>query len=66
MSKINLLLFAMAVGVTLPLLLWRMIRAEDGDGFMPISRDLTYILASAFLGAFALACFVFSFVLLIA
>lgn len=64
MNTTSLLWFAALVGVTLPLLLWRMIRAEDGYGLMPISRDLTYSLASAFLGAFAMACFVFAAVLL--
>ena len=65
MTKANLLWFAAAVGVTLSLLLWRMIRAEDGYGFMPISQDMTYALAGAFLEAGAIACFVFAFVLLL-
>lgn len=65
MTTTNLLWFAVAVGVALALLLWRMIRAEDGHGFMPISRDFAYALARAALGAFAMACFVFAFVLLL-
>lgn len=65
MTTTNLLRFGVTVAVTLLLLLWRLIRAEDGYGFMPISRDLAYSLASAFLGAFAMACFVFAFVILL-
>lgn len=65
MSKYHLLWFAILVGVTLPMLLWRLMRAEDGHGFVPISRDASYILASAFFGALALACFTFGFMLLL-
>lgn len=64
MTTTNLLWFAAAFGAGIPFILWRLVRAEDGYGFMPISRDLSYSLASAFLGAFAMACFVFAAVLL--
>lgn len=65
MTTVNLLWFAAAVGVTLFLLLWRMIRAEDGYGFMPISQDMTYALIGAILEASAMACFVFAFILIL-
>jgi hypothetical protein len=60
MNTRELLIFAAAFFVVLLVLLWRLIRAEDGHGFMPISRDATYGLASAVLGAFALAFFAMS------
>lgn len=66
MSTTELLRFGALVLGGLLLLLWRMIRAEDGYGFLPISSDLALSIASATLGAFALACFVFAFMMLAA
>lgn len=61
----DLLWFAALIGITLLVLLWRMIRAEEGHGFMPISRDVAYILTSAFFGALSIAFFTFGFILLL-
>jgi hypothetical protein len=67
MTTAKLLWFGLMVAVTVPFLLWRMMRAEDGAGFMPfyIHPEVRLILLSAILQAFALACFVFALLMLI-
>ena len=65
MTPKNLLWFAALISVVLLLLFWRMIRAEDGHGFMPVSQDTALALASAFFGAISLACFAFAFSMLL-
>lgn len=66
MSTSNLLWFAAVVGAALLLLLWRLIRAEDGHGFIPIGGDVACILGIALCDALFLACLAFVLVLLIA
>ncbi len=57
-----------AFGVTLCILLfvlgWRFVQAEEGNGFLPVSRDVAGDLLSAFLGFAALVCFAASAVYL--
>ena len=65
MTTTNLLWFAAVIGVVLLTLLWRLIRAEDGHGFMPVSQDTALMLASAFFGAISLTCFAFDFSMLL-
>lgn len=57
MNSKELFYFAVAFLMAILFLLWRLMRAEEGHGFIPMSKSTQYAVMSTFFGVLSFAFF---------